>query len=102
MIKHGSSESFKDLVSNNIVVVDFFATWCGPCRMLTPVLEDLANDRSDVEIVKMDVDECEEVAKSYGIMSVPTLLLFKDGQMISKKVGFMPKEEITRWIEENR
>lgn len=102
MIKHGSSDSFNDLISSDIVLVDFFATWCGPCRMLGPVLEEMANDRSDIDIVKMDVDECPDIAKNYGIMSVPSLLLFKNGSLVSKKVGFMPKEEIKGWIEENR
>lgn len=102
MIEHGNVENFNDLIQKDMVLVDFFATWCGPCRMLAPTLEELANDRSDISIVKMDVDRCEELAKQYGIMSVPTLMLFKDGQMISKKVGFMPKEEISTWIEENR
>lgn len=102
MIKHGISDSFNDLISSDIVLVDFFATWCGPCRMLGPVLEEMANDRSDIDIVKMDVDECPDIAKNYGIMSVPSLLLFKNGSLVSKKVGFMPKEEITGWIEENR
>lgn len=102
MIEHGNVNNFNDLIDKDMVLVDFFATWCGPCRMLTPVLESLASDRSSISIVKMDVDECEEIAKQYGIMSVPTLLLFKNGQMISKKVGFMPKEEISTWIEENR
>ena len=92
MIKHGSSDSFNDLISSDIVLVDFFATWCGPCRMLGPVLEEMANDRSDIDIVKMDVDECPDIAKNYGIMSVPSLLLFKNGSLVSKKVGFMPKE----------
>ena len=64
MIKHGSSDSFNDLISSDIVLVDFFATWCGPCRMLGPVLEEMANDRSDIDIVKMDVEECPEIAKN--------------------------------------
>ena len=70
--------------------------------MLSPVLEDLANDRSNVNIVKVDVDECQNLAKNYGIMSVPTLLLFKNGSLISKRNGYMPKEEITSWIEQNK
>ncbi len=91
MIKHGSSDSFNDLISSDIVLVDFFATWCGPCRMLGPVLEEMANDRSDIDIVKMDVDECPDIAKNYGIMSVPSLLLFKNGSLVSKKLGLCQK-----------
>lgn len=102
MIKHGTEENFNDLIFKDLALVDFFATWCGPCKMLTPVLEELANDRSGIDIVKIDVDECENLARNYGIMSVPTLLLFKNGKMVSKRSGFMPKEELSSWIEENK
>ena len=102
MIKHATEENFRNLIDNDIVLVDFFATWCGPCKMLSPVLEELASDRSNIDIVKVDVDECSEVARNYGIMSVPTLILFKQGKLISQKTGFMPKEQITSWIEENK
>ena len=102
MLTHATEENFQNLINKELVVVDFFATWCGPCKMLSPVLEDLANDRSNVNIVKVDVDECQNLAKNYGIMSVPTLLLFKNGSLISKRNGYMPKEEITSWIEQNK
>ena len=99
---HGNESNFSDLTNHGLVLVDFFATWCGPCKMLSPVLEDLASDRSEVAIVKVDIDENENLAKSYGIMSVPTLMLFKDGQLIDQKVGFLPKELLTKWIEEHK
>ena len=102
MITHGTEENFNDLIHKDIVLVDFFATWCGPCKMLSSVLEELANDRADINIVKIDVDKCDTLAKNYGIMSVPTLILFKNGSLISKKSGYMPKEQISSWIEENR
>ena len=102
MLTHATEENFQSLIDKELVVVDFFATWCGPCKMLSPVLEDLANDRSNVNIVKVDVDECQNLAKNYGIMSVPTLFLFKNGSLISKRNGYMPKEEITSWIEQNK
>ena len=101
MIKHATEENFRDLIDKDMVLVDFFATWCGPCKMLSPVLEELASDRSNIDIVKVDVDECSEVARNYGIMSVPTLILFKQGKLISQKTGFMPKDQIASWIEEN-
>lgn len=102
MLTQATEENFQSLIDKELVVVDFFATWCGPCKMLSPVLEDLANDRSNVNIVKVDVDECQNLAKNYGIMSVPTLLLFKNGSLISKRNGYMPKDEITSWIEQNK
>ena len=102
MLTQATEENFQSLIDKELVVVDFFATWCGPCKILSPVLEDLANDRSNVNIVKVDVDECQNLAKNYGIMSVPTLLLFKNGTLASKRNGYMSKDELTSWIEENR
>ena len=101
-IINGNESEFNNLVSNGIVLVDFYATWCGPCKMLAPVLEEVASDRDELKVVKMDIDENMELAKTYSVMSVPTLMLFKDGNMISKKIGFMPKELITSWVEENK
>lgn len=98
-IIHGNEENFNELVSNGIVLVDFFATWCGPCKMLGSVIEELAQDRSSQKIVKIDVDECSDLAKNYGIMSVPTLIIFKDGKLIDQKTGFMSKAELVNWLE---
>lgn len=101
-IKIGTEENFEELTASGITLVDFFATWCGPCKMLGPVLEEVASERSEIQIVKMDVDENTSLAKTYGIMSVPTMILFKDGKPISKKSGYMPKELIEEWINENK
>jgi len=101
MIIHGNEENFNELISSGEVLVDFFATWCGPCRMLSPVLEEMSTERSGVKIVKIDVDECPNLSRKYGVMSVPTLFLFKDGKEISKQNGFMPKEALIDWINEN-
>lgn len=98
----GNEENFDTLVSGDLTVVDFFAEWCGPCKMLGPVLAELASERSEVKFVKMDVDQNPNLAKTYGIMSVPTLILMKKGQIVSKKSGYMPKELLTDWIEENK
>lgn len=99
-IIHADENNFNDLVMSGKVLVDFFATWCGPCKMLTPILEELASDRSDTKIVKVDVDECEKIARQFGIMSIPTLIKFVDGKIIDKKVGFISKEELTTWLEQ--
>lgn len=97
---HGNEETFKNDVKDGIVLVDFFATWCGPCKMLSPILEELASDRNNIKFVKMDVDENPNIAKEFGIMSVPTLVLFKDGQEIAKQTGFLPKDSLQNWINE--
>lgn len=97
-IIHANEENFNDLIMKGKVLVDFFATWCGPCKMLTPILEELASDRSDTKIVKVDVDECEGLARQFGVMSIPTLIQFDNGKIIDKKVGFQSKEEISEWL----
>ena len=99
-----NDNTFKSEVldANGLVMVDFFASWCGPCRQMLPLVTEISAEMTDVKIVKMDIDENMELAKTYGVMSVPTLMLFKDGNMISKKIGFMPKELITSWVEENK
>lgn len=89
-------------ISNELTIVDFFANWCGPCRMLASQLEELSNERSSVQIVKIDVDDNHELAKKFGVMSIPALLLFKDGKLVDNKVGYMPKELIEKWIEEEQ
>lgn len=90
--------NFKEEVKEGITLVDFYATWCGPCRMLHPVLEKLASTRSEVDYKQIDVDTAPNISKEYGVMSIPTLILFKDGKEISKNVGYMTEEEITEWI----
>lgn len=93
MIIHLENENYDEIVNNGLVVVDFFATWCGPCKMLSPVLEDVARNMN-IKIVKVDIDDHLDIAKRFGIMSVPTLLVYKDGNVVDKLVGFMPKELI--------
>jgi thioredoxin 1 len=81
------------------VVVDFWATWCGPCRMIAPALEEIAGSLgSKVKIVKLNVDENPQTAAKYGIQSIPTLMIFKDGQMASRQVGAAPKQKLEQWI----
>lgn len=101
-IIHGTEETFQNDIQDEMVLVDFFATWCGPCKMLSPVLENVANSRSGVKIVKIDVDECENLARTYGVMSVPTLILFKNGVECSKKIGYLNEEALNEFIEEHR
>lgn len=95
MIVHVTKENFKEVVENNkVVLLDFFATWCGPCRMLTPVLEELSEEVSDVTIVKVDVDQDGALAQRFGIMAVPTMILFENGEPVKQLQGFMNKEAL--------
>ena len=95
-IKHVNEDNFKSAIKNGVVLVDFSATWCGPCKMLLPVLEKLKND---IQIIKVDVDESEKLAIEYGVMSVPTLMIFKDGEVMDVKNGFMPEAILKSWID---
>jgi thioredoxin 1 len=81
------------------VVVDFWAEWCGPCKQIAPALEEISGALGEkVKIVKLNVDENPETASKYGIMSIPTLMLFKDGQLTSRQVGAAPKQKLEQWI----
>ena len=102
MLKHANESNFNEMTGKGLVLVDFFATWCGPCKMLGPVLEDMASDRDSIDIVKVDIDESMNLARQYGIMSVPTLVLFKDGQVVAQTSGFQPKESIQQFIDDNK
>jgi thioredoxin 1 len=89
------------LKSSQPVVVDFWAEWCGPCRMIGPALEEIATEmQGKVKIAKVNVDENPGIASRYGIRSIPTLLLFKNGQQAGQKVGAAPKGDLTKWIQQ--
>ena len=99
-INHINEDAFKDevLLAKEPVLVDFFATWCGPCKMLTPVLEKFASKHPEVKVLKVDVDENNDLAANYGVQGVPTLLLFKDGQVVNQAVGFRKEAALEELI----
>jgi thioredoxin 1 len=92
-------EDFKEALNNDVVVVDFFATWCGPCKMLMPVIDQLSSELGDkVKVIKVDVDQFSDLAAEHNIMSVPSLLFFKNGKLEEMTKGFKPKEEVLRIV----
>ncbi len=101
---HVTDSNFNEevLESKGLVLVDFWAPWCGPCRMLGPVIEELADEMSDkVKVCKMNVDEEREVSMKYGIMSIPTVMLFKDGEIVESMIGLQSKEAFVEAIEKH-
>ncbi len=87
------------LKSDVPVLVDFWATWCGPCRMLSPVIAQVAKEKADqIKVAKINVDENPELARQYGIRSIPTLMLFKDGELVNTSMGYMPKVQVEAFL----
>ena len=100
---HFSKDGFdKALSQGKLMMVDFWADWCGPCRMLGPVIEQLAGQYPDVVVGKVNVDDEQELALRYGVMSIPTVIFFKDGKEIDRKVGVMPPEVFTQVLDTNK
>ena len=101
---HLTSENFKDIVLNNDkpVLVDFFATWCGPCKMMSPIVDAIADEMEGKAVVcKIDVDEAQDIAMQYKVASIPTFILFKNGNAVETIVGGRPKDALAEMIEEN-
>ena len=101
MIIHvNNAQEFNEKIATGRVLVDFFATWCGPCKMLAPLLEEIdeRKEAGDLLIVKVDVDEATDIAIRFGIQSIPTLIVFENGQPVKKSLGYMPKPQLLNFL----
>lgn len=96
----GNSSNFDELIKSGKVLVDFNADWCGPCKMLAPILEDIASKNENVKIVSINIDDEDELSEKYNVSSIPCLVLFKDGEEVNRSVGLKPQEEIENFIGE--
>lgn len=101
MVKILNDDNFTSHVEKGLVLVDFFAEWCGPCRMLTPIIEELANEVSGVFIFKVNIDESPETSQKYEVSSIPTLVLLKDGKEIKKVVGLKDKDFLLTMLQDH-
>jgi len=99
-ILKGTSANFEEEVLNSQkpVLIDFYADWCGPCKMIAPIIEKIANENADIKVVKINVDDEQELAIKYGIMSIPTLVVIKEGKEVNRKVGLADKTEILNMV----
>ena len=100
MAKEITDKTFSEETDKGLVLIDFWATWCGPCKMQSPVIEQLAEERQDVKFYKMDVDQNQDTAKNLGIMAIPTLIIKKDVNIVDRITGYTPKEKFSQILDQ--
>lgn len=104
-IKHITDvEEFKTQVeeSDKLSVIDFWAPWCGPCKMLGPIFEKVSEEYTDVQFVKIDIDEAQDLAEQFSIVSIPTLIIMKDGEVVDQQMGALSKDQLKQFIDQNK
>lgn len=99
--KDFDTSNLEELIKSGVVIIDFYADWCGPCKMLSPELEELVKKDNSINIYKINVDKSPELARKYGVMSIPTLVLYKNGMLIDKEMGYRPVESLEEWIKKS-
>ena len=95
---YANANDFKEKSSEGMVLLDFYADWCAPCRMLGPVLEQVAEENSDIKVIKVNVDENQELAGEFAVRGIPALFVLKDGKQVASNSGFMPKDALVNWV----
>ena len=93
-------EDFNKLIEDDVVIVEMYANWCGPCKILSPILDKVSNNYKDIKFIKVDVDKHDEIARKYGIMSIPTLIFFKDGKVVNRHIGLVNEKELDSIIDD--
>ncbi len=102
-LEHLNDQNFAEKTNkDNLVLVDFFATWCGPCQILGPIVENVSEELEGVDVFKVDVDECNQTAKNFGVMSIPTLVLLKNGQEIARHIGLLNHDDLLDFVNQHK
>lgn len=94
---YANNDNFKEKTEQGTVILDFYADWCAPCRMIGPVLEQIAEEHPEIKVVKVNVDENIELANNFGVRGIPALFVLKEGKTVAQRAGFMPKEALVDW-----